>query len=228
MSSLKLLVVEDDVANLELMTEVFSTMQADVCPISDSRQAAAVVDREKFDGIFLDLEMPYMNGFQLAQKVRESSWNRSTPVVIVTGRDKHDTMHMSFASGATFFLQKPVDRHKLTNLLRTVRGPLYENRRHYMRVPLQTEIQCSVGNRTTRGQTWNISQGGMQIEVGSLKEDDCVRLSFSLPGSAAVIEAAGIVAWSKAERQGIHFTHMSMQSQEIIRNFIRHLELSPK
>ncbi len=122
MASLKLLVVEDDIANLELMTEVFKTLEAEVRPISDSESAARVVAQEKFDGIFLDLEMPKLNGFELAQKIRESSWNKLTPIVVVTGREDRDTMQKAFAIGATFFLQKPVDRQKLNSLLRTVRG----------------------------------------------------------------------------------------------------------
>ena len=35
--------------------------------------------------------MPKLHGFALAQKVRESSWNKLTPIVIVTGRDERDT-----------------------------------------------------------------------------------------------------------------------------------------
>src|SRR6267154_6629091 len=114
MASLKLLVVEDDIANLELMTEVFKTLEAEVRPISDSESAARVVAQEKFDGIFLDLEMPKLNGFELAQKIRESSWNKLTPIVIVTGRDEQETMKRAFTMGGTFYLQKPVDRHKLS------------------------------------------------------------------------------------------------------------------
>lgn len=85
MQRLKLLVVEDDSANLELMTEVFTSLKADVCPISDSKKAVGMVNQEKFDGIFLDLEMPDLNGFDLARLIRKSSWNKSTPVVIGTG-----------------------------------------------------------------------------------------------------------------------------------------------
>ena len=91
MASLKLLVVEDNIASLELMTEVFQNLETEVRPISDSQLAAELVNQEKFDGIFLDLEMPKLHGFELAQKIRQSSWNKLTPIVIVTGRDERDT-----------------------------------------------------------------------------------------------------------------------------------------
>ena len=120
MQPLKLLVVEDHIPSLELMTEVFVSLKAEVRPISESEKAVAMVNQEKFDGIFLDLEMPNLNGFDLARLVRKSSWNKSTPIIIVTGRDDRQTMQDAFAIGATFFLQKPVDRQKLSALFRTV------------------------------------------------------------------------------------------------------------
>src|ERR1700737_2744564 len=114
MQPLKLLVVEDNIASLELMTEVFTSLKAEVRPVSDSQKAAGLVNQERFDGIFLDLEMPNLNGFDLARRIRKSSWNKSTPIVIVTGRDERQTMQEAFALGAAFFLQKPVERQKLT------------------------------------------------------------------------------------------------------------------
>src|ERR1700722_8544484 len=158
MSALKLLIVEDDLASLELMEEVFLSLKADVCGISESGKAAELVNRERFDGIFLDLEMPSMNGFDLSRWIRNSSWNRSTPIIIVTGRDDRQTMQQVFANGATFFLQKPVDRQKLTNLFRTVRGTMFENRRRFVRVPLHTDFVCSIDARQLKGVTWNLSQ----------------------------------------------------------------------
>jgi len=56
MTPLKLLVVEDDLASLELMVEVFTSLKAEVRPVSDSERAVDVINQEKFDGIFLDLE----------------------------------------------------------------------------------------------------------------------------------------------------------------------------
>src|SRR6202521_4271281 len=178
MTPLKLLVVEDDLASLELMAEVFMSLKAEVRPVSDSEKAVGMVNQEKFDGIFLDLEMPNLNGFDLARLIRKSSWNKSTPIVIVTGRDERQTMQEAFAIGATFFLQKPVDRQKLSALLRTVIGGMLENRRRNTRVPLQTEVICTVGSRTLRGITWNLSEGGMQLEASGLQSKDRVRLFF--------------------------------------------------
>jgi CheY-like chemotaxis protein len=220
MASLKLLVVEDDIASLELMTEVFKTLEAEVRPISDSESAATIVAQEKFDGIFLDLEMPKLNGFELAQKIRQGSWNRLTPIIVVTGRSDRDTMQRAFAIGATFFLQKPVDRQKLNNLLRTVRGTLLENRRKAARVSIQTEVSCTVGSRTLRGRTWNLSQGGMQLEVEGVQPGETVRVSFRLPSSNVVIDASATVVWAKNDRQGVLFSRVGPQQQEEIRQFI--------
>src|ERR1039458_4955481 len=88
MTPLKLLVVEDDPASLELMAEVFTSLKANVRAVSDSQHAAGLVNQERFDGIFLDLEMPNLHGFDLARLIRRSSWNKSAPIIIVTGRDE--------------------------------------------------------------------------------------------------------------------------------------------
>jgi CheY-like chemotaxis protein len=224
MTPLKLLVVEDDSASLELMAEVFTSLKAEVRAVSDSEKAVGMVNQEKFDGIFLDLEMPKLNGFDLARLIRKSSWNKSTPIIIVTGRDERDTMQQAFSLGATFFLQKPVDRQKLSVLFRTVSGGMVENRRRYIRVPLQTEVTCTVGSRTIRGMTWNLSHGGMQVEVGDLQPKDKVRLSFRLPVSGVSLEAGGTVVWAKEDRQGIQFTTLSAPVQESIRRYIAEVE----
>jgi CheY-like chemotaxis protein len=216
--ALKLLIVEDDVASLELMEEVFVSLKAEVRAVSESSKAADLVNRERFDGIFLDLEMPYMNGFDLARWIRSSSRNRSTPIVTVTGREDRQTMQQVFASGATFYLQKPVDRQKLTKLYRTVRGSLHESRRKFVRIPMHSDVICTVDSQQLRGVCWNLSQGGIQIEVDGLRVGQNVHLSFRLPSTNALIDATGDVIWVVEKRQGIRFGHS--KGEQAIRDFI--------
>jgi CheY-like chemotaxis protein len=221
---LKLLVVEDDAANLELMTEVFSSLEAEVCGIRESEKAVGLINQQRFDGIFLDLAMPSPDGFELARLVRKSGANKSTPVVIVTGANDKQAMQEAFSIGATFFLQKPIDRQKLSNLFRTVRGGMLSNRRKYIRVPLQTNVTFSVGAKNIRAVSWNLSEGGIQVEGKGLRSGEKVQLSFRLPASDIAIEANGVVAWVGENRQGIQFTSVGSQSREEIRKFIAAME----
>jgi c-di-GMP-binding flagellar brake protein YcgR len=129
-------------------------------------------------------------------------------------------MQRSFSVGASYFLQKPVDRQKLSRLLRTVRGGMLQSRRRCVRVPLHTELMCSVETRTIRGTSWNISQTGMQVEVSNLKPGSVVQLSFRLPPSRENIDANGVVIWVGENRQGIQFKKMSTRNQDLISDFI--------
>jgi len=220
MNPLKLLIVEDDAPSLELMAEVFSNLQANVYAVGNSKKATDLVSMEKFDGIFVDLEMPRMTGLELAQKIRYSPWNRSTPIVMVTGNEERNVMQRGFATGATFFLQKPIDRQKLNGLFRTISGAMVENRRKSLRVPMHTDVSCTVGTRFLNGRTWNLSRGGMQIETFGLKAGDMVHASFLLPGSTTMVGVHGLVVWVKAGRQGIQFTKMSYKNEEDVRDFM--------
>jgi hypothetical protein len=126
----------------------------------------------------------------------------------------------ALATGATFFLQKPIDKRKLAVLFRAVRGTMLENRRRYARVPLQTEVTCAVAAKVGTGRTWNLSQGGIQVEAGHLRTADKVRISFRLPSSAVIIYGHGTVVWGNEARQGIQFTKLTSEAHEAIRQFI--------
>jgi hypothetical protein len=71
-----------------------------------------------------------------------------------------------------------------------------------------------------RGVSWNLSQGGMQVEVGHLNPKDAVELSFRLPVSGVAVDAVGAVIWKDNKRYGIQFLYMGAQSQQSILKYI--------
>lgn len=218
---LKILIVEDDAATLELMCEVLASVDAEVRPIADSEEAAALVAKERFDGIFLDLQMPLMDGFELAARIRESSWNKSTPIIVVTGREDRATMQESFKAGATFFLQKPIDRQKLIRLFRTARGAMLDNRRRFIRLSLKTEAVYQVQGQTGRGMSSNLSLGGILLEAGRLRPGDYVNLSFRLPADHLTINAVGVVVRvDERQRAGVRFVDVDDPGRDAIRKLV--------
>lgn len=223
---LKVLLVEDDVATLELIWEVLTSLGVEVRPLSDSTEAAAWIQRDKFDGVFLDLMMPKLDGFELARQIRRSPSNSRTPIVVVTGREDRETIEQAFAAGATFFLAKPIDRPKLIRLLNSTRGAMLEERRRYQRVPLRAEVTCMFDSRTTRGQSVNVSLSGLLFESeGSLTPGTRIRLGFHLPTQAKEILAeAAVVRVDDQRRAGARFTDMSAEDRQRLRDFVASLD----
>lgn len=222
---LKVLLVEDDRPTLEMMTEVLASQGAEVRAFDDSQQAETYVQQEKFDGIFLDLLMPKLDGFTLARKIRASTENRHTPIVIITGLTDKRTMERAFAAGATFFLEKPIDRQTLTRLFHRAWGSMLEEKRRFERVPVCFEVSCWKGARTITGISFNLSEGGIWFQGdGSIQPGDRAELSFRLPRQRMITHVTGVVVRVDEERRvGVEFTHVSLRDRQRIRRLVTEL-----
>ena len=223
---LKILVVDDNIPTLELITNVLATVGVNVRALGDSQEAATLVSKEKFDGIFLDLVMPKVDGFELADRIRQSARNRRTPIVIVTGLEDKQTLRRAFAAGGTFFLQKPLSKDKLIHLLNSTRGAMLQERRRSKRIPLRTEVTCQVGTRQFTATSCNLNQSGILLEAdGSLESGNPIQLSFQLPGQTRPIEATGvIVRLGDPQRLAVEFTYISVSDRQRIGDFVASIE----
>lgn len=79
--------------------------QPDVAASGDA--ALALTSKLAYDVIFLDVQMPGMDGFELCSKIRETDLNHSTPVVFVTCQNDFDMRAKSSLCGGNDFLGKP-------------------------------------------------------------------------------------------------------------------------
>lgn len=106
-SPARLLVVDDDaVCRFALSAAVKKVFASpDLSP--DGETALSLVNRQAYDAIFLDVEMPGLNGFELCEKIRETDLNRSTPVVFVTRHSDFDSRAKAVLSGGQHLLGKP-------------------------------------------------------------------------------------------------------------------------
>lgn len=120
----KLLVVDDEVPILELLKEILQSLGAEVLAVADSCQALEYVEQQKVDGIFLDINMPGLDGIELTMRIRVSTLNKKVPIVILSGLDDAETMRKGFRAGASAFLGKPVTRDRVRKLYRTMCGPI--------------------------------------------------------------------------------------------------------
>jgi CheY-like chemotaxis protein len=182
--------VEDDPQVLETIKSLIESLGYDVLALSDSREAARRVGKEKFDGAFLDVRMPHLDGFSLTEAIRKSPSNSKIPVVMLTGYSDAQTMRTGFKAGVSFFLGKPPDLNRLGALLRSMRQQMLHEMRRYIRLPVRTVVHCSLGKRQFKSASLNVSEGGMLLE------------DSGGAGAGAAIFTAIISRRAKPQRQG--------------------------
>ncbi|MBI2817682.1 MAG: response regulator [Acidobacteria bacterium] len=218
----RVLVSEQDVATLNLIREVFTLHGISIRVLQDPGELDGLVEGEKFDAVFMDLATPQLNGSEFIRRIRQSSWNRSTPIVLLPQRVETRARLEAFSAGGTFFLEKPLDRTKLTRLLRSTRATMVEERRRYMRVPLHTDVECRANEREIRGAAVNVSRDGILFHGdGTLKRGQLVKLAFAIEPRKPALHATGVVARVDEKRRlGVRFVPNFPEDANMIQDFI--------
>ncbi len=101
------LIVDDNAANRELMAVMLQRLGFVGVGVADGASARAVVERESFDVVFLDLKLANGCGLDLAKEVRSRPWGARVPLVAVSGVSPEEGAHLVRPGGFDAFLAKP-------------------------------------------------------------------------------------------------------------------------
>jgi DNA-binding NtrC family response regulator len=112
----RILIVDDDVAVTNyFMVFLVQTGLFEPSVVNDSREVAGLLQRERFDAILLDMDMPNVSGMDILRAMRGKG--DDTPVVILTGVSDVDLAVRAMKLGAFDYLTKPVDDQNLIQVL---------------------------------------------------------------------------------------------------------------
>ncbi len=106
--AMRVLVIEDDRATLELAKRVIEHMGHSVLPASDGEEGIAVAHSEGPDVILVDLHLPGKPGWLVIEELRSDERFRTTPIIAVSAGSAEDRKR-AMAAGATAFIPKPYD-----------------------------------------------------------------------------------------------------------------------
>lgn len=93
------------------------------CVVTVANDGEEVVDRTekeqgKYDLIFMDCQMPKMDGYFATKIIREKPWGKTIPIIAVTGNALQDNKKKSLEAGMNDFVTKPVDFSDLERILK--------------------------------------------------------------------------------------------------------------
>ena len=113
----RILIVEDSPAMRHLLN-MASKRHADVQEAADGLAALKLMAQGRFDLMFVDLNMPILDGMKLIQRVRQDPvLSDHTQICVVTTEGASDTEEQARGLGAQFFLRKPIHRRDVEAVL---------------------------------------------------------------------------------------------------------------
>jgi CheY-like chemotaxis protein len=104
----RVLLVEDNPANLTLMHYLLQASGYTILTATDGRQGVEVARRESPDVILMDLQLPIMNGYEAARLVKETPALRGVPIIAVTAFAMVGDRDKILARGFDGYIAKPI------------------------------------------------------------------------------------------------------------------------
>lgn len=104
----KLLVVDDQAINIQVLFHVFS-QDHQIFKARSGEEALAVCEAQSPDLILLDVMMPDMDGFEVCRRLKANPLTRDIPVIFVTAMQDAESETMGLDVGAVDFISKPIN-----------------------------------------------------------------------------------------------------------------------
>ncbi|WP_170319917.1 response regulator [Polyangium spumosum] len=102
------LLVDDTPANLLVLAAVLKPLGARLVEAKSGIEALECVRREPFAAVLLDVQMPDMDGFEVARRMRETEYGREVPILFLTAIHRDEAYaRRGYASGAADYITKP-------------------------------------------------------------------------------------------------------------------------
>ncbi len=115
-----ILIVEDNDINSQILERLLEKKGFKTTLARDGIKALEAIEREKFDLIFMDVQMPLLNGFDTSRRIRqhEKVMGSHTPIIALTANALAGDKEKCLEAGMDDYLSKPVDANELYEKIR--------------------------------------------------------------------------------------------------------------
>lgn len=109
----RVLLVEDNDINQHIAKEMLEHLGLQVELAANGEEALALVERNDYGLVFMDIQMPIMDGYTAARAIRAHYSYEQLPIIAMTANNANEDIEQSLAAGMQDHLGKPIDENKL-------------------------------------------------------------------------------------------------------------------
>jgi CheY-like chemotaxis protein len=115
----RILLAEDNIVNQKLVVSLLAKQGCDVFLAQSGKEALAAFDRDPFDLVLMDVEMPEMDGLEATRRIRqhEAHTGRHVPIVAMTAHAMKGDRERCLDTGMDGYLAKPIRASELVRVL---------------------------------------------------------------------------------------------------------------
>jgi CheY-like chemotaxis protein len=191
MKKLHILLVDDVDFFLEVEKGFLRQTPATIATVRNGLEALQSIAGHRPDLIYMDLNMPEMDGADCCKTLKADPDLRSIPVIMVLAADSQADIDTCWQAGCDGVLTKPVDKRSFLALGHNF---LFQIDRREKRVRYEMEVEFHLAGGAYRGTTVNLSETGLYIHSRQeVRMNELARVIFSLKGQT--VEIRGRIVW---------------------------------
>lgn len=114
---IKVLAVDDNEANLKLINALLLEQVTEVITATNGQEALDISKNEKFALIFMDIQMPVMDGITALNHIKNQTFNEATPIIAVTAHALSEEKDKLLKEGFDSYMTKPIDETMLRHII---------------------------------------------------------------------------------------------------------------
>ena len=118
----RILCIEDNDSNMRLVSRIVEGEKHEFLTAADGLTALSIIQRERPDLILLDINIPGLNGLELARRLKDDANLSSIPLLATTANVLLGDRERCLEAGCDEYLPKPLDVRELQSILRSYLG----------------------------------------------------------------------------------------------------------
>ncbi len=109
-----ILIVDDRPENILTLECILEDLELDIFSAKSGKDALSMLQEHDFAVVLLDVQMPEMNGFEVAKRIRETEKTKYLPIIFITAISSDEKYVLKgYESGAVDYITKPINEHSL-------------------------------------------------------------------------------------------------------------------
>ena len=234
----KILLVDDTRLMLELEKSFLKLSNVEVFTASNGVEALELVKKDPPDLIFMDMNMPAMDGISCCRLLKADPFLRAIPVVMLTTVGREDDRERAKEAGCDDYITKPIDRREFLEKARKYTAVVD---RRELRVPCHFPVIFLLGKSPVAAHAMDIGDGGVFLSTREqLAPDKRLSLAFYLSSAAdhpVLMQVEGQVAWLNEEENrvntalppgfGVEFMGLEEEETAVLKSFVDAERLRP-